>query len=191
MKKIKSLLFLITIISFSIFTSCSSDEISSEQRAIDAKKHLEFLKRQKSLRDRETLQEEIIKQKDSLINAKLQQLKKSLKDSIQIIKAYTSEPNSAGGVDLNIVWKNKTKRIVKYARFKVSAINAVNDEVYSEISHFNSPEYVRVTGPVNPNKINGYGTYWSSLWYNYTIEKCIVRSVELEFMDGTNLEIIL
>jgi hypothetical protein len=50
---------------------------------------------------------------------------KYYRDSIQIVKKYTSEPNSAGGVDLNIIWKNKSKRTVKYARFEVSAINAV------------------------------------------------------------------
>ena len=111
------------------------------------------------------------------------------KDSILIIKSYTSEPNSAGGVDLNIIWKNKSKRVVKYARFKVSAINAVNDEVYSDIDYNNLPTYVNVTGPIKPNQVNGYGTYWDCVWYNSTIKRCIIRSVELEYMDGSKLEI--
>jgi hypothetical protein len=110
------------------------------------------------------------------------------KDSIQIIKKYVSEPNSAGGVDLNIIWKNKTKRVIKYALFQVAAINAVNDEVYSTISIYPVTEWVKVTGPVKPNQVNGYGTYWSCVWYNHTIKRCKIESVRLEFMDGSEIE---
>lgn len=116
---------------------------------------------------------------------------KFYRDSIQIIKKYTSDPNSAGGVDLNIIWKNKSKRTVKYARFKVSAINAVNDEVYSEISVYDSPKWVTVTGPIKPNQVDGYGTYWSCVWYNHTIQKCKIRSIELEYMDGSKIDFTL
>jgi hypothetical protein len=116
---------------------------------------------------------------------------KYYRDSIQIIKKYTSEPNSAGGVDLNIIWKNKSKRTVKYARFEVSAINAVNDEVYSEISVYDSPIYVKVTGPIKPNQTEGYDTYWDCVWYNSTIQKCKIRSVELEYMDGSKIKFTL
>ena len=116
---------------------------------------------------------------------------KFYRDSIQIIKKYTSEPNSAGGVDLNIIWKNKSKRTVKYARFEVSAINAVNDEVYSEISVYDSPIYVKVTGPIKPNQTEGYDTYWDCVWYNSTIQKCKIRSVELEYMDGSKIKYTL
>ena len=110
------------------------------------------------------------------------------KDSIQIIKKYVSEPNSAGGVDLNIIWKNKTKRVIKYARFQVAAINAVNDEVYSTISIYPGTEWVKVTGPVKPNQVDGYGTYWSCVWYNHTIKRCKIETVRLEFMDGSEIE---
>ena len=132
---------------------------------------------------------------DSIVNAAMngssnENVQTIFKDSIQVIKKYTSEPNSAGGVDLNIIWKNKSKRTVKYATFEVSAINAVNDEVFSEIGVYNSPKYVKVTGPVKPNQVNGYGTYWECLWYNFTIQKCKIRSVELEYMDGTIAKVL-
>ena len=110
------------------------------------------------------------------------------KDSIQIIKKYVSEPNSAGGVDLNIIWKNKTNRVIKYARFEVAAINAVNDEVYSDISIYSVTEWARVTGPIKPNQVYGYGTHWSCMWYNHTIKRCKIKSVKLEFMDGGEVE---
>ena len=113
------------------------------------------------------------------------------KDSIQIIKKYTSDPNSAGGVDLKIIWKNKSKRTIKYARFEVSAINAVDDEVYSEVEVYNTPKYAEVTGPIKPNQVHGYDTYWNCFWYNGTIQKCKIRSVELEYMDGSKIEFTL
>jgi hypothetical protein len=116
---------------------------------------------------------------------------KYYQDSIQIITKYTSEPNSVGGVDLNIVWKNKSKRVIKYASFSVSAINAVNDEVYSDIGNYNAPKYVTVTGPIKPNQTYGYNTYWDCLWYNSTIRKCKIRSVELEYMDGSKIKFLL
>ena len=116
---------------------------------------------------------------------------KYYQDSIEIITKYTSEPNSVGGVDLNIVWKNKSKRVIKYVSFSVSAINAVNDEVYSDIGYYNAPKYVTVTGPIKPNQTYGYNTYWDCLWYNSTIRKCKIRSVELEYMDGSKIKFTL
>ena len=133
--------------------------------------------------EEQRIKDSIVRVQDSL------KVIESYKDSIQIIKKYTSEPNTAGGVDLNIIWKNKSKLVIKYARFQVSAINAVNDEVYSELDYYNSPNYVKVTGPIKPNQVNGYGTYWECVWYNSTIKRCIIRSVELEYMDGTKVEI--
>jgi uncharacterized protein YjhX (UPF0386 family) len=176
---------LIVILSAILLTSCSSDEISiAEQRKIQK----EISEQQTYLREQNRQQVELQRQQDSLIAATIEQKKQSLKDSVQIIKAYTSNPNSVGGVDLTIVWKNKTKRVVKYANFRVSAINAVGDEVRSEIAHYGTAV---VTGPIKPNSVYGYGKYWPCMWYNSTIKKCVIKSVELEFFDGTTLEITL
>ena len=175
---------IIVILSVLFLTSCSDDISSSDAKRIQK----EVSEQQAYLREESNRQNEIIRQRDSLVNATLTKAKESLKDSIQIIKAYTSTPNSAGGVDLNIVWKNKTKRIVKYANFRVSAINAVGDEVYSELTHHGTAV---VTGPIKPGSVNGYVTYWDCMWYNSQIRKCKVTSVELEFFDGTTLEITL
>ena len=87
---------------------------------------------------------EAIRKSDSIANAIEEKVRleneeknrvEAYRDSIQIIKYYTSNPNSAGGVDLNIVWKNNTKKTIKYVRWTVSAINAVEDEVYSTIGY--------------------------------------------------------
>ena len=175
---------LIVILSVLFLTSCSDNISTSEAKRIQK----EVSEQQAYLLEESNQQDEIERQRDSMINATLASAKVSLKDSIQIIKSYTSTPNSVGGVDLNIVWKNKTKRVVKYANFRVSAINAVGDEVYSEIGRSG----VAVsTGPIKPGSVDGYGTQWSCMWYNSTIKKCVIRSVELEFMDGSKLEITL
>ena len=175
---------LLVILSVLFLTSCSDNISTSEAKIIQK----EVSEQQAYLLEESNQQDEIERQRDSMINATLAEAKASLKDSIQIIKSYTSTPNSVGGVDLNIVWKNKTKRVVKYANFRVSAINAVGDEVYSEIGRSG----VAVsTGPIKPGSVDGYGTQWSCMWYNSTIKKCVIRSVELEFMDGSKLEITL
>mgnify|MGYP003639689422 FL=1 len=113
------------------------------------------------------------------------------RDSIQIIKYYTSNPNSAGGVDFNLVWKNNTKKTIKYVSWYVSAINAVEDEVYSRHGIVNSPKIAQSTGPIKPGQIRGYGYSWECLWYNHSISKSKLRKVEIEFMDGTEVSFTL
>ena len=39
-----------------------------------------------------------------------------VKHSIKIIKAYLSAPNSAGGVDAHLVWKNVSKKTKKTSK---------------------------------------------------------------------------
>ena len=116
-------------------------------------------------------------------------LGQAYRDSIQIIKVTTDKPNNTGGVNLYIKWKNNTRRVIKYVRFKVSAINGVNDEVYSETDTYNLPACVIVTGPINPNQISGNDIYWECVWYNYSIKRCVIRKMEIDFMDGSTVVI--
>jgi hypothetical protein len=184
MKKTSFILLVGILISAS---SCNQD---NKLRGKDYEKYSKFDLNQDSILSEDEINEYAKYVADSTIksatsNVKEENLHPEYKDSIQIIKRYTSDPNSAGGVDFNLVWKNKSKRTIKYAKFEVSAINAVDDEVYSEHSIYNKAEWVRVTGPIKPGQTEGYGSYWSCLWYNWTIKRSIVRNVELEYMDGT------
>lgn len=112
----------------------------------------------------------------------------SMKRSIQIIKYYTSEPNSAGGVDCNIIWKNLSVKTVKYARFTVAPYNEVNDQVKGDLDYSgNGEKTVEVTGPVKSNQVNGNGTYWDCLWYNWTIDYMLITGIEIEYLDGTTI----
>jgi len=114
----------------------------------------------------------------------------SFKDSIKLIKYYTSNPNSVGGVDCNIVWKNNTKRTIKYMRFGVVAVNGVDDPVTCRIRD-RYITYVRVTGPIKSKTTDGWNTYWENIWYNHSIKKMKIHSYEIEFMDGEKVEVML
>ena len=111
-------------------------------------------------------------------------LPESIFSSVQIVRLKTEEPNSAGGVDCNIVWKNTSDKTVKYIRFSVAPFNAVNDMVASEIGN---KTYVKleVTGPVKPGETYGRDTLWESVWYNSTISHMQITGIEIEYMDGT------
>ena len=127
---------------------------------------------------------------DSLQNVQEElSLGQAYRDSIQIINVTTDKPNTSGGVNLYIKWKNNTRRVIKYVRFKVSAMNGVNDEVYCEMSMNTSPMCVKITGPINPNQISGNDTYWDNVWYNGDIRRCVIRKMEVDFMDGSTVVI--
>ena len=110
----------------------------------------------------------------------------TFKNSIEIIKYYTSSPNSAGGVDCNIIWKNLSEKTVKYARFTVVPYNKVNDRVKGEYDYNGNGEKVlEVTGPFKSKQIHGYGTHWDCLWYNWTIDYMLITGIEIEYLDGS------
>jgi hypothetical protein len=104
--------------------------------------------------------------------------------SISIINYYTSKPNSAGGVDCNIIWKNNSDKTVKYIHFSVAPFNSVDDMVESEIGG-TTYQKITVTGPIKPNTTHGYGTYWECIWYNSTISYMKITGIKIEYMDGS------
>jgi hypothetical protein len=101
----------------------------------------------------------------------------------------TSEPNSANGVDLEIVFKNvSADKTIKYCTFSVVPYNAVNDAVNCTIrkrSKFNG----KVTGPIAPGQTEGEGRSWSCAWYNNTIKRAELTGVRIEYTDGSIVEI--
>lgn len=45
------------------------------------------------------------------------------------------------------------------------------------------------TGPIYPLKYNDKKTYWPLLIYNWQVTKMRLKTIEIEYMDGTTLEI--
>lgn len=124
------------------------------------------------------------------LDARADQLSPPPQPPIRIRSLWTSRPNSAGGVDLHLVWQNTGSKTVKYARFDLIPYNAVDDVVEDEIRG-QSEVTAEVTGPVRPGAVSGGdGWYWESVWYNSTIVRAELTRVRLEYMDGTKEEII-
>ncbi|WP_371375057.1 hypothetical protein [Sporomusa aerivorans] len=124
--------------------------------------------------------EESQKQKEQQEQAK----KNKLQSIIRVSKVFTSDPNSAGGVDFSVIWQNTSDKVIKYIDFTVVPYNAVNDTVKCTIRR-SSESTGRVTGPVNPKQWYGEGYRWSNAWYNNTIVRAELIGVRVEYMDGT------
>lgn len=110
------------------------------------------------------------------------------KNYIQLIKIWTDAPNSAGGVNLHIKWKNTSDKVVKYAYFTCELYNAVDDVVSNTITG----RYAftgTVTGPINPGDIYGDYVLWENAWWNHSGKYAKITEIEIEYMDGTEIEI--
>ncbi len=124
--------------------------------------------------------------KEVQLNEKKEKKAQLIKSSIRITSAYTSNPNSAGGVDVRLYYKNLSSKTIKYFSFEAVPYNAVGDIVECTIRH-SAIVRCKDTGPVKPGKSSG-GT-WSCMWYNYSIKKMVLTEVDIEYMDGSTLHI--
>lgn len=131
---------------------------------------------------------------DSVLNVRADSLKESrkanridlLKHSVRITTARLSSPNSAGGVDAIVYYKNLSNKTIKYFYWDGYFKNAVGDIVESEIGGretFRGKD----TGPVKHGRTGG--GCWSCIIYNWTARKLVITGVTVEYMDGTELKI--
>jgi hypothetical protein len=101
---------------------------------------------------------------------------------IAIPNLWVHSPNSAGGVSVSLEFKNISDKTIKYITFNFQAFNRVNDPVNCTIRN-SSNRLAEVTGPILPMK--GQHVAWSNLWYNSTIDNAKIKSVQIEYMDGS------
>lgn len=107
-----------------------------------------------------------------------------IKKSIKITSAYLSKPNSVGGVDAYVYYKNISDKTIKYLTWYGYAINAVGDRVACTIRR--DYEFAgKDTGPIKPGKKGG--GVWECAWYNSTAKLLQIASVHIEYMDGESL----
>lgn len=130
--------------------------------------------------------------RDSVQQASVDSIRKAnrielLKHSVHITTARLSSPNSAGGVDAIVYYKNLSDKTIKYFYWEGYAKNAVGDIVESEIG---GREIFRGkdTGPIKPRKIGG--GCWDRIIYNWTAKKLVITEVTIEYMDGTELKVL-
>ena len=110
------------------------------------------------------------------------------KNYIQLLSVKTDEPNSAGGVNLHIIWKNTSDKTVKYAHFTCDLYNAVDDKVADTITR-NYSQTGTVTGPIEPGAVYGKNYLWENFWWNNTGRYAKITKIRLEYMDGTEIKI--
>lgn len=117
--------------------------------------------------------------------------KEKARSIIRITKLKFSEPNSAGGVDLFIGFKNMSDKVIKYAYFTVKPYNAVDDPVYCTIRN-ESLMRVNDTGPYKKGEglAGNYDGFWECLWYSYDIDRIELEEITIEYMDGTKITLI-
>ena len=113
-----------------------------------------------------------------------------LKDTIRVRRVWTSNPDSAGGVELYINFTNMSDKTIKYVTFGVKLYNAVGDVV--ECKYDNAlfgVYYCKDTGPYEKGEgLSGTSWHWGD-FYNWDIDHAELVSVEIEYMDGTETEI--
>ena len=120
---------------------------------------------------------------DSL--AKVEHIKE-IKSSIKIEDYFLCFPNYAGGCNMNIHYRNISKKTIKYITFECEFYNAVDDYAWCEI--YNSyKRRIKDVGPIN------YWEYDSNIWsdviYNHNARKMEIVGINIDYMDGTKLEI--
>lgn len=136
------------------------DKIEAEKKAEQAKIEAE---KQKSVQDR-------------------------VRDIIRVTKIATSKPNSAGGVDLFIGYKNMSDKVIKYATFSITPYNKVGDKATCDIrdySQFNAQD----EGPHKKGAglVGDYNWYWENAWYCWTISTLELNQIYIEYMDGSTV----
>lgn len=105
---------------------------------------------------------------------------------IKDFSGLTKEPNSAGGVDLELEFTNSNSKTIKYIYFTVTPYNAVDDVVSSEIGG-KSTTKLRYTGPIRPNEKSSI--IGDCIWYNVSIKYAIISQIDIQYMDGEKVRI--
>lgn len=104
-----------------------------------------------------------------------------IKNTISITNFTFYEPNSAGGVEVEIDFNSKIDKEIKYVYFYIYFFNRAEDLLVDNITGV-AEFAVRSVGPFNQND-KGHG-YWGH-FYNYETYYSNIQAVEVHFTDGT------
>ena len=175
------LLLIFTLFAYFLYNKCSNSHvIKEEEKRIQDSIDRENIRYNDSIK---YVNDSIELVKDSIKQAERINL---LKHSVKITSAWLSNPNSAGGVDANIYYRNLSDKTIKYLIWTGYPINAVGDRVGCEIRGFEDFRG-KDTGPVKPG--HSGGGCWGCAWYNYSAKKLIITKIEIIYMDNSSLEI--
>ena len=109
----------------------------------------------------------------------------------------TLNPNSAGGVNVQVQAINTSHKTIKYITYWLTAYNRVGGRAPDKITK-RATKSVRYIGPLNTGFTNakkelfGQNTtagYWDNIWYNSSITCATIDEVEVTYMDDTKVRI--
>ena len=98
----------------------------------------------------------------------------------------TYSPNSAGGIDVELVFINLSEQKLKYVFFDLIPYNAVDDVVADTITK-KAKATLKVTGPVKSNEKQPAVRTYDNVWWNSEIRKAKVTGIRVTFMDDTSI----
>ena len=151
--------------------SINQIEIAKKKQELDSIKHLK-------MRQAAIIMQKYSEDQKALIKAGM---------PIEIEYLYTSDPNSAGGTNLNFRLKNISPKVIKYISVTGYPINAVKDRCYCSIRNYSQITRKGV-GPIEEGEVVEYT--WENTWYNHTIDKYIPVSINIQYMNGSSINII-
>ena len=99
-----------------------------------------------------------------------------------MIKNFELYINSVGGIEPYLEVENNTKKTIKYVYATVKFYNAVGDAAYCEITGRNYRN-IQIIGPIKSGKTGTYS--FDPIGYNGTVRKISIKTVKVEFMDGS------
>lgn len=138
------------------------------------------------IEEREAKREE----EEALVEERRKAREQELKNTIRVKRVWTSNPDSAGGVELYINFTNMSNKTIKYVTFGIKLYNAVDDVVQCKYDKtITGVYYCRDTGPYEKGEgLSGTSWHWGD-FYNWDIDHAELVSIEIEYMDGTEIEI--
>ena len=130
-------------------------------------------------------QEKVEKEYNKWYNAQPTTTKNAV-NIIQITHAQLETPNSAGGCDYILYYKNNSTKTIKYLYWTGTVYNAVNDLAYCEVR--NTATYTgKDTGPIAQG--DSGGGVWSNIVYNYSADTLKLNNINIIYMNGSSASI--
>jgi len=99
-----------------------------------------------------------------------------------VFMAYGQEPNSAGGVTVNIDFQNAGAKTIKGIIFSLTPYDHDGRQVSCDVSRKCSTDLI-ATGYYRADS-GYYSKYWENVWYSQAIKHIQVNAVTITFMDG-------
>ena len=100
-----------------------------------------------------------------------------------VFMAYGQEPNSAGGITVDIDFQNTGTKTIKSIVFTLTPFDAEGRQVSCEVNRKGATD-LTATGYFRADS-GYYSKYWENVWYSRVIKYIRVTAVAITYLDGT------